>query len=177
MIMTNNKTVNILGLDLSSRSGWAVLSGDGNALKLVNCGSFKMANGGFLHQRLLYVKSEVAKLVGEFNPRSVIVETIYYHKNVNSFMQLCMIQCAAFMGLRQKSGTIPMLVVHPIKARSLFGIKARKRAEVKGEVLNKMKIMFNFNLDLLEDSSDVADAMLITAAAILDPKMTTEFGT
>jgi crossover junction endodeoxyribonuclease RuvC len=79
----------ILGVDPGSlRTGYAVIEARGNRLVLLTSGSIKLPNKLDFPEKLKMIKSEISTRIREHAPDSMVVETLFYRKNVKSALKL-----------------------------------------------------------------------------------------
>ncbi len=79
----------IIGFDPGlSHTGYAVLNKEGNNINLVQCGLISPKRNKSLSERLFTIFSETNKLIKDFNPNLVVIENVFYGKNVQSAIKL-----------------------------------------------------------------------------------------
>ena len=79
----------IIGFDPGlSHTGYAVLNKEGNNINLVQCGLISPKRNKSLSERLFTIFSETNKLIEDFNPNLVVIENVFYGKNVQSAIKL-----------------------------------------------------------------------------------------
>lgn len=85
----------VLGIDPgSNKTGYGILEESGRDVKLVDSGVIGAPRGN-LAVRLGYILSEIQKLIDEFRPDAVAVETVFFSKNVKSLAALAQARGAA----------------------------------------------------------------------------------
>ncbi len=85
----------ILGIDPGSKkTGYGILEESGLALDVVDSGVIHAPND-CLSVRLGYILKEVQKLIDDYKPDAVAVETVFFSKNVKSLAALAQARGAA----------------------------------------------------------------------------------
>ena len=79
----------IMGFDPGlTNTGYAVLRKEANNITLIECGLVKPKAKKSLSARLFTIFSETSKLIESFSPNLVVIENVFYGKNVQSAIKL-----------------------------------------------------------------------------------------
>lgn len=79
----------IIGIDPGSqKTGWGVVSGTGNSLRLVDCGLIRAAGGGEFSLRLACIYNELRKVMERCRPDSAAIEDVFMSRNPMSALKL-----------------------------------------------------------------------------------------
>ena len=82
------ETNRILGIDPGSRlTGFGVVDCTGTDVRYVASGSVNSVKGGF-PDRLRMIFRSVSEIAAEFQPDTVVIESVFMHKNASSALKL-----------------------------------------------------------------------------------------
>lgn len=176
----------VMGLDLASVTGYGIMDIETdrrglpvfNKQAVVNVGTFKAL--GSVAAKVRYINHQAYWLMRTYQPDVVVLEDIYYNKNMRSFKMLAMFQTAVFVAwLAYSKGLGPskIVVMNSKHVRKLLGIISKNRESIKMEVCNHINHTIKSELDpSAEGNSDVADAVALCMAYALAPDMSYSFG-
>ena len=146
----------IIGFDPGlSHTGYAVLNKEGNNINLVQCGLISPKRNKSLSERLFTIFSETNKLLEDFNPNLVVIENVFYGKNVQSAIKLG--QAKASIMLSSEKYNIDMVDYTPREIKqSIVGNGAASKEQVEFMV----KKIFKLDDKMLK-RNDISDAIAV----------------
>ena len=146
----------IIGFDPGlSHTGYAVLNKEGNNINLVQCGLISPKRNKSLSERLFTIFSETNKLLEDFNPNLVVIENVFYGKNVHSAIKLG--QAKASIMLSSEKYNIDMVDYTPREIKqSIVGNGAASKEQVEFMV----KKIFKLD-DTMLKRNDISDAIAV----------------
>ena len=146
----------IIGFDPGlSHTGYAVLNKEGNNINLVQCGLISPKRNKSLSERLFSIFSETNKLLEDFNPNLVVIENVFYGKNVQSAIKLG--QAKASIMLSSEKYNIDMVDYTPREIKqSIVGNGAASKEQVEFMV----KKIFKLD-DTMLKRNDISDAIAV----------------
>ena len=146
----------IIGFDPGlSHTGYAVLNKEGNNINLVQCGLISPKRNKSLSERLFIIFSETNKLIEDFNPNLVVIENVFYGKNVQSAIKLG--QAKASIMLSSEKYNIDMVDYTPREIKqSIVGNGAASKEQVEFMV----KKIFKLD-DTMLKRNDISDAIAV----------------
>lgn len=146
----------IIGFDPGlSHTGYAVLNKEGNNINLVQCGLISPKRNKSLSERLFIIFSETNKLIEDFNPNLVVIENVFYGKNVQSAIKLG--QAKASIMLSSEKYNVDMVDYTPREIKqSIVGNGAASKEQVEFMV----KKIFKLD-DTMLKRNDISDAIAV----------------
>ena len=146
----------IIGFDPGlTNTGYAVLEKEANNITLIESGLIKPKKGKVLSARLFTIFSETTKLMESFNPNLIVIENVFYGKNVQSAIKLGQAK-ASIMLSAEKCG-IDLVDYSPREIKqSIVG----NGSASKEQVAFMIKKIFKLN-DQAFESTDVSDAIAV----------------
>ena len=146
----------IIGFDPGlSHTGYAVLNKEGNNINLVQCGLISPKRNKSLSERLFTIFLEANKLIEDFNPNLVVIENVFYGKNVQSAIKLG--QAKASIMLSSEKYNIDMVDYTPREIKqSIVGNGAASKEQVEFMV----KKIFKLDDKMLK-RNDISDAIAV----------------
>tara|TARA_B100001245_G_scaffold57752_1_gene39499 strand:- start:865 stop:1335 length:471 start_codon:yes stop_codon:yes gene_type:complete len=146
----------IIGFDPGlSHTGYAVLNKEGNNINLVQCGLISPKRNKSLSERLFTIFSETNELLEDFNPNLVVIENVFYGKNVQSAIKLG--QAKASIMLSSEKYNIDMVDYTPREIKqSIVGNGAASKEQVEFMV----KKIFKLD-DTMLKRNDISDAIAV----------------
>ncbi len=83
------RPIRILGIDPGlRRTGWGIVTIDGNRLSFVSCGSLVTDNGAELPARLLVIHDGLRRVLDEHAPDEAAVEATFVNKDAGATLKL-----------------------------------------------------------------------------------------
>ena len=146
----------IIGFDPGlSHTGYAVLNKEGNNINLVQCGLISPKRNKSLSERLFTIFLETNKLLEDFNPNLVVIENVFYGKNVQSAIKLG--QAKASIMLSSEKYNVDMVDYTPREIKqSIVGNGAASKEQVEFMV----KKIFKLDDKMLK-RNDISDAIAV----------------
>ena len=146
----------ILGFDPGlTNTGYAVLKKDSNNISLIESGLVRPKKGKILSARLFTIFSETSKLIENFCPNLVVVENVFYGKNVQSARKLG--QAKASIMLAAEKNNIDLIDYSPREIKqSIVGNGSASKEQVAFMVKKIFKIK-----DEAIKSMDISDAIAV----------------
>lgn len=146
----------ILGFDPGlTNTGYAVLKKELNQISLIESGLVRPKKSKSLSSRLFTIFSETSKLIEIFSPNLVVVENVFYGKNVQSAIKLG--QAKASIMLSAEKYNIDMVDYSPREVKqSIVG----NGSASKEQVAFMVKKIFKLKDEALK-STDVSDAIAV----------------
>jgi crossover junction endodeoxyribonuclease RuvC len=146
----------IIGFDPGlSHTGYAVLNKEGNNINLVQCGLISPKRNKSLSERLFIIFSETNKVIEDFNPNLVVIENVFYGKNVQSAIKLG--QAKASIMLSSEKYNVDMVDYTPREIKqSIVGNGAASKEQVEFMV----KKIFKLD-DTMLKRNDISDAIAV----------------
>ena len=159
--MAEGLRVRVLGIDPASAgaTGYAIVDTDGRACRVVHYGAEKPPRGASAGSRLESIHRLVAKLVEDFSPTAVAVESPFAALNVKSALTLAEVRGVVLLAAAQ--GRVPVESYSPreIKA-SVAGYGQAYKEQVQMMVRSQLK------LAELPKPHDAADALAVALCHI-----------
>ena len=79
----------IIGFDPGlGHTGYAVLNKTGNDISIIECGLVSPKRNKSISERLFTIFSETNELIEKFSPDLIVIENVFYGKNVQSAIKL-----------------------------------------------------------------------------------------
>ena len=146
----------VLGFDPGlTNTGYAVLKKELNQISLIESGLVRPKKSKSLSSRLFTIFSETSKLIEIFSPNLVVVENVFYGKNVQSAIKLG--QAKASIMLSAEKYNINMVDYSPREVKqSIVG----NGSASKEQVAFMVKKIFKLKDEALK-STDVSDAIAV----------------
>ena len=153
--------VKILGIDPgSSRLGYGLIEKQGSQLRFLKAGTLEIKEHD-LNQKLLYLATDFKKLLASSKPHLVVVEKIYFSKNVKTAIEVA--QARGVIIFLTMDRQIPVLEISPQQAKSAvtnYGAADKKAVAKMVSILLKRPSLYK-----LDDTSD-ALAIAIAGAGL-----------
>lgn len=143
----------ILGLDVATTTGFAVLDGSG----IIEYGLIKIESSDSLPDKLKFLRRSVLKVVKQFSPDMVALETVFHGRNVTTTALLNNMRGAVIVSLPKK---VKVVNVHPKTAKKdILGHGGVGKEDVFNWCVGKYKIKgLKFN-----KHNDITDAVLLAS--------------
>ncbi|MGD0404742.1 MAG: crossover junction endodeoxyribonuclease RuvC [Candidatus Acidiferrales bacterium] len=153
---TKARGLRVLGVDpaLAGATGYGIIEFVGSTPRLVRFGSFKLPARATLAARLYEIHSLISRLVAEFAPDAVAVESVFAALNVKTALKLAEVRGVVLLAAAQAS--IP---AHSYSPREVKSSVAGHGAASK----QQMQQMVSSALGLAEvpEPADAADALAV----------------
>ena len=146
----------IIGFDPGlSHTGYALLNKEGNNINLVQCGLISPKRNKSLSERLFTIFLEANKLIEDFNPNLVVIENVFYGKNVQSAIKLG--QAKSSIMLSSEKYGVDMVDYTPREIKqSIVGNGSASKEQVEFMV----KKIFKLDDKMLK-RNDISDAIAV----------------
>ena len=150
-----NNDQRILGIDPGSRAtGFGLIDLIGSQVKYISSGVIKSTKGDFT-ERLKVIHKSVYKLIKEYNPDIMVIESVFVHKNPSSALKLGHARAAALCATFDFDVSVFEYSPREIK-KAVVGTGAASKEQVQHMVVSLL------NLDGMpaEDAADAIAAAL-----------------
>ena len=150
----------IIGVDPGTAiTGWGIVTGDGNELRMVASGVITTAAGTPLPQRLQIIYRELTQLVEEWQPDAAAIEELFFSKNAKTALAVGHGRGAAMLALANAGLTIAEYKPLEVK-QALTGHGGADK--------HQMQHMVKLLLDLqdIPRPDDAADALAVAICHI-----------
>lgn len=132
-------TRRILGIDPGSRkTGYGVLDFTGDSASYVSSGTVNSAGGDF-PSRLRQIYTSVRKIVTEFDPDIVAIESVFMHKNAGSALKLGQARSAALCATFEFDVDVFEYAPREIK-QAIVGTGAASKEQVQHMVVRLLRL-------------------------------------
>jgi crossover junction endodeoxyribonuclease RuvC len=132
-------TQRILGIDPGSRlTGFGVLDFDGDTPVYVASGTVKSMDGAFA-ERLRQIFDSVSGIVEEFRPDTVVIESVFMHRNAGSALKLGHARSAAICATFEYDLEVFEYAPREIK-QAVVGTGAATKEQVQHMVVSILKL-------------------------------------
>jgi crossover junction endodeoxyribonuclease RuvC len=145
--------VRIFGIDPgSTRTGYGCVETDGTRHQLVTCGAIASPGGSTFPDKLHLIHDTLVRLLRETAPSCVVVENLFYSRNVRSALQLGHARGVVLLAAVQAG--VPIVEYTPAEIK--LAIVGYGRAD-KTQVQQMVKLLLG--LDAVPTPHDAADAL------------------
>jgi crossover junction endodeoxyribonuclease RuvC len=147
--------VRILGVDPgSSCTGYGVIDKEKELLKVVNFGAIKLNSQDSFPHRLKKIKHEIVKLIQNFRPQVLVIEGLFYAKNVKSALKLGHVRGVILLAAIEEE--LEIFEYSPLEVKSaVVGYGRAEKSQVQQMVKNLLQ------LKEIPQPSDAADALAL----------------
>jgi len=129
----------ILGIDPGSRAtGFGLIDLIGGQVKYLTSGIIKSTKGDFT-DRLKVINQSVYKLIKEYNPDIMVIESVFVHKNPSSALKLGHARAAALCATFDFDVTVFEYAPREIK-KAVVGTGAASKEQVQHMVVSLLKL-------------------------------------
>ena len=125
-----------------------------NKLKCLKYGVIKTCSSSSIEERLKKIYSELSKLINKYKPESLIIERLYFFKNLKTVIPVSQAQGVILLLAAKKK--IKIFYFTPLEAK--MGICGYGRA-TKYQVQRMVKEILNLNK--IPEPDDAADALAL----------------
>ena len=121
----------VVGIDPGlARLGWALVESDGNRLREIGHGTVKTGSGVPVEQRLMHIYDSLKKILADFQPAGMAVESVFFVRNVTSAIPVAqargvVILAAAHAGIEVREYS-PLVI-----KQSVVGVGAAGKSQVQ----------------------------------------------
>jgi crossover junction endodeoxyribonuclease RuvC len=145
----------VLGVDPGTAiTGWGLIEGEGQSLRLVDYGTITTAAKTDLPTRLQQIYRHLMDLMTEYRPEAVAVEEIFFGHNVRTALVVGQARGVALLAIADAG--LPLYEYKPLEVKQ--AVTGYGRAD-KGQVQSMVRLL----LDLAENPrpDDAADALAV----------------
>jgi crossover junction endodeoxyribonuclease RuvC len=145
----------VLGVDPGTAiTGWGLIEGEGQSLRLVDYGTITTAAKTDLPTRLQQIYRHMMVLMTEYRPEAVAVEEIFFGHNVRTALVVGQARGVALLAIADAG--LPLYEYKPLEVKQ--AVTGYGRAD-KGQVQSMVRLL----LDLAENPrpDDAADALAV----------------
>ena len=129
----------ILGIDPGSRlTGFGVVDFEGDTALYVASGTVKSVDGAFA-DRLRQIFESVGNIVDQYRPDTVVVESVFMHKNAGSALKLGHARSAAICATFQHGAEIYEYAPREIK-QAVVGTGAATKEQVQHMIVSILEL-------------------------------------
>jgi crossover junction endodeoxyribonuclease RuvC len=129
----------ILGIDPGSRlTGFGVLDFEGDMPTYVASGTVKSLDGGFA-DRLRQIFESIGSIVEEYRPDTVVIESVFMHRNAGSALKLGHARSAALCATFEYNLDVFEYAPREIK-QAVVGTGAASKDQVQHMVVSLLKL-------------------------------------
>jgi len=147
--------VKIFGIDPGSiRTGYGCVETDGTRHRLVTCGVLSAPPGSTLPDRLHVIHDGLGRLLRSSDPDCVVIENLFYAKNVRSALVLGHARGVAVLAAVEAG--LPLIEYTPAEIKQ--AVVGYGRAE-KGQMQQMTKLLLG--LTAVPTPHDIADALAV----------------
>jgi len=153
---TNGRGLRVLGIDpaLAGATGYGIIEFTGSTPQLIRFGSFKLPARATLAARLYEIHSLISKLVAEFAPDAVAVESVFTALNIKTALKLAEVRGVVLLAAAQAS--IPAHSYSPREVKcSVAGYGAASKQQMQQMVTSAL------SLAEIPEPADAADALAV----------------
>lgn len=151
----------ILGVDPgTATTGYGVVKNiKGNILECVSYNCIITPKGMDSGERLLILEKELLRVLSEYKPDAVVVERLYFFKNLKSVMPVSEAKGVIMLAIAKKK--LPVFEITPLQAK--MAITGYGRADKKQ--MQRM-VQQTLNLSEIPKPDDAADALGLAIAGV-----------
>src|SRR5688572_15748065 len=146
--------IRILGIDPGlRRTGWGVITSEGNRLMYLACGSVETSAKAALAERLVTIHDGLARIVAEFRPDEAAVEATFVNRDATATLKLGQARGIALL-VPAKAGVLVAEYAPNLVKKTIVGAGHAEKAQIRmmiGVLLPKAD----------PQSEDAADALAI----------------
>lgn len=151
----------MLGIDPGvARTGWAIIEGKKDIVSFQDSGCINTAKTTPFEKRLATIYQEITGLIKKYNPDTVVVEEIFFHKNAKTAIAVSQARGVIMLAAEQAKKQIKEFT--PLQVKQ--AICGYGRAD-KQQVQRMIKAMLK--LEKIPKSDDAADALAIAVCGLI----------
>lgn len=158
----------ILGIDPGSNcTGYGIIDKENELLKLIAFGAIKCNSQDSFPQRLKKIKQEIVTLIKNLRPQILVIEGLFYAKNVKSVLKLGHVRGVILLAAVEEE--IEIFEYSPLEVKSaVVGYGRAEKSQVQQMVKNLL------HLKEIPQPSDAADALALAICHAHSEKITKE---
>ncbi|MDP8246569.1 MAG: crossover junction endodeoxyribonuclease RuvC [Candidatus Tritonobacter lacicola] len=156
----------VIGIDPGSRvTGYGIIEGEGDNLKLVAFGVIRADPHATLLERYIKIYEEVKVIIGKYAPGEAAVESIFFCKNASSAIKLGEARSVAMLAAGRSGLKVSEYAPKRVK-QAVTGVGTAHKSQVQHMVKQILK------LDEVPKPADASDAIAIALCHIFTKKRT-----
>lgn len=145
----------VIGIDPGTAiTGWGVIEGDGQDLRLIACGAVTTVAKTPLPQRLQIIYRELTQIIAEWQPETSAIEELFFSKNAKTALAVGHGRGAAMLALA--NADLPIAEYKPLEVKQ--AITGHGGADKK-QMQQMVKLLLN--LADVPRPDDAADALAV----------------
>lgn len=145
----------VIGVDPGTAiTGWGIVEGDGDDLKMVAVGVITTAAGTPLPERLQIIYRELTEIVEQWQPELAAIEELFFSKNAKTALAVGHGRGAAMLALA--NANLPITEYKPLEVKQ--AVTGHGGAD-KVQIQQMVKLLLS--LDDIPRPDDAADALAI----------------
>lgn len=150
----------VLGIDPgTARTGWGLVSREGNELALVDYGTVRTSSDASLPQRLQVLYRELGQIISSHQPSAVAVEKLFFNKNVRTAMTVGQARGVVLLAVAEAG--LPVHEYTPLEVKqSVCGYGRASKDQIQ------KLVQMLLGLDSIPQPDDAADAIAIAICHI-----------
>jgi crossover junction endodeoxyribonuclease RuvC len=150
----------ILGIDPGiERTGYAFLKHEGNETKVLACGCIITSKNNAVADRLLEIKNDLSQLIKKWNPKWLVIESLFFFKNAKTVMVVGQSRGVVLVTARERGlGIIEVTPLQVKIAATGYGKAEKRQVQAMMQKILKLK--------KIPKPDDAADAVAIAWAGI-----------
>jgi crossover junction endodeoxyribonuclease RuvC len=155
-LKTISRGLRVLGVDpaLAGATGYGIIELVGSTPSLIRFGSFKLPARATLAARLYEIHSLITRLVSEFTPDAVAVESVFTALNIKTALKLAEVRGVVLLAAAQAS--VPAHSYSPREVKcSVAGYGAASKQRMQQMVTSAL------GLKEIPEPADAADALAV----------------
>jgi crossover junction endodeoxyribonuclease RuvC len=147
--------VRVLGIDPGTAiTGWGIVEGDGDEVRLIAGGAITTAAGTPLPQRLQTIYRELTTIIEQWRPEASAIEELFFSKNAKTALAVGHGRGAAMLALA--NANLPITEYKPLEVKQ--AITGYGGAD-KQQMQQMVKLLLS--LDDIPRPDDAADALAV----------------
>ena len=154
----------VIGIDPGSRStGYGIVEGEGEKLKLVAFGAIKSSPRTGIIERYVKIYEELEEILRKYRPCEAAVESIFFCKNVKSAIKLGEARSVAMLAAGRAGLPVSEYAPRRVK-QAVVGVGTAHKSQVQHMVQHILK------LEEAPQPDDASDAIAIALCHIFSKK-------
>lgn len=145
----------VIGIDPGTAiTGWGIVEGDGDDLRLIACGAITTAAGTPLPQRLQIIYRQLTEIIEQWQPQDSAIEELFFSKNAKTALAVGHGRGAAMLALA--NANLPIAEYKPLEVKqAIVGYGGADKLQMQQMV----KLLLS--LEATPRPDDVADALAV----------------
>lgn len=155
----------VLGIDPGlATTGYGIIESKDNKLEMINWGCILTKSCLPLSKRLLMIHQEIKKLILTYHPNVVVIEEIFFCKNVKTGLQIGHVRGVIMLAAIEAD--IEIIEYTPLQVKqALTGFGRAHKKQIQ-EMVRRL-----LNLKAVPNSDDAADALAVAICHIYSSRL------